>query len=196
MKLEIGVETVDYATPFLKQMAKENQDRIRKALKSAGWWAQREIKKGIRSGAPGGQPYAAFMPPKLRRRLEKAGGNNFWKSKPPLGKLANAVGYEYKNNSVVIGWLSLSAVYLGTKVEKGYTKEITEKMRRFFFKANVPLSNKPIMVIPARPTYGIMRTVLAPQTAGYIEDKLLSYLAKGNPNPVKKNRKYVVVGGS
>ena len=187
---------IDAATPFLQYMAQTKPDWMRKAMKSAGWMIQKEIKVGIRSGSPGGQAYAQFMPPDMRRKLEKAFGNRGKRKYVPLGKLANAVGYQYDQSkqSVKIGWLSGSAVKLGEKIESGSEKTITPKMRDYFFVSGVPLSAKEKLVIPARKTYGPMERQVQPKVAGYVEDKIFEYMQKGTPGPSTTRRKYRVRG--
>lgn len=174
--LEITIN--DSATAFFKYMADTKPEWMRKSMKSAGWWMQKEIKKGIRSGAPGGVRYKPFMPSGMRSNLEKTFGNGGKKTYAPLGKLSNAVGYQYKpeESAVVVGWLSRSAVKLGEKIESGFERIITQKMRNYFFVAGVPLSQKSSMIVAARKTYEPMRNMLEPKTSIYVEDKLYDYM--------------------
>lgn len=55
------ITITDTATPYLNFIAETKPDWMRKALKSTGWMMQKEIKQGIRSGAPGGRRYPNFM---------------------------------------------------------------------------------------------------------------------------------------
>lgn len=176
---ELDIVIFDTATPYLKAMVESKPQWLRKAMKSAGWWMQKEIKAGIRSGAPGGVRYARFMPPGIRSKIERVFGNSGKKNYVPLGKLSNAVGYQYNpaESSVSVGWLSKSAVKLGDKIEAGITRNITQKMRNYFFMAGVPLSSKAAMVIPARKTYEPMRNMLEPKVSSYLEDKIFNYMA-------------------
>ena len=136
------ITITDTATPYLNFIAETKPDWMRKALKSTGWMMQKEIKQGIRSGAPGGRKYPNFMAPARRAAFESAFGAKLrkayqsggraereaWGSKSrnalldmgisartigysPLGKLSNAVGYQYDKGkqSVRVGWLSNSA---------------------------------------------------------------------------------------
>ena len=50
-----SITITDTATPYLNFIAETKPDWMRKALKSTGWMMQKEIKQGIRSGAPGGR---------------------------------------------------------------------------------------------------------------------------------------------
>ena len=199
----------DTATPYLQFIADSKPDWMRKALKSTGWMMQKEIKAGIRSGAPGGKKYSEFMPPAKRAQIEQVFGakvrkayisggraeQDGWGTKSrsaliemgvkassigymPLGKMSNAVGYQYDKNKnyVKVGWLSNAAVRLGKRIESGYNKEITDKMRRAFFTAGVPLNkSKSVFRVPARSTFGPMRTVLAPKIVPYIAGKIDEY---------------------
>ena len=47
--MDIKLELDDMATPFLKELAGNNPKWIASALKSAGYYAQKAIKEGIRS---------------------------------------------------------------------------------------------------------------------------------------------------
>ena len=194
--IDTDLYIIDGATPWLDYMAVTKPDWVRKALKSFGWYAQQRIKAGIRSGAPGGQTYAPFMPPDMRAKLEESFGNNVPRKFWPLGKLANAVGYQYEegNNLVRVGWLSESAIKLGEKIEQGSSKTITEQMRRYFWAAGIPLSNKPQILVPARQTYGPMAAMLAPKAAHCMEDKIIEYMTTGAPPSRAKSKKYRVRG--
>jgi len=194
--MDVDLLIIDGATPWLQYMATTKPDWMRKALKSFGYFCQQQIKTGIRSGDPGGDQYSEFMPPDMRSSLITYHGGKPKRRFPPLGKLVNAVGYEYDagDNIVRVGWLSASAVALGEKIEAGYEKVITEKMRRFFWAAGVGLSDKDAIDVPARHTYGPMQAILAPKAAAFIEDKVLSYAATGAPPARTISRKYRVRG--
>jgi len=192
-----SVTVEDEATPWLQWAMTEFPDFRRKALKSLGWYMQKEIKKGIKSRAPGGRAYAPFLPAKVRRKLDEAFDKKGKRSYAPLGGLAKAVGYQYKSSGdVVVGWLSESAVRLGTKQEKGAKVRITGKMRRAYLAAGIGIKpGRKEVVIPARPTIEPMSDVLVPKAAGYVEGKIWGYLTKGSPiNVPKSRRKYVVRG--
>jgi hypothetical protein len=189
------IEIYDEATPWLKWAMDEFPGFRRKALKSAGWMMQKKIKAGIKSRMPGGRAYAAFMPAKRRRELEIAFGGKGKHRYAPLGKLARAIGYQYREDAgeVVVGWLSRSAVQLGTLHEKGGTTKVTGKVRRGYL-ASIGISKtKKEIDIPARPTIGPMKRVLVPEIPGYVEDKIWGYLIKGSRSGIKASRrKYVV----
>ena len=187
---------------------------------------QKEIKQGIRSGAPGGRKYPNFMAPARRAAFESAFGAKLrkayqsggraereaWGSKSrnalldmgisartigysPLGKLSNAVGYQYDKGkqSVRVGWLSNSAKRLGEQIESGYVKQITEPMRRKLFAAGVPLpKGKSMFKIPARHTYGPMKSALQPKLKPYIEAKIGDYAINGTGAHSASQRKYKV----
>ncbi len=191
--LTISVD--DQVTAWLEWASEEFPALRRKAMKSLGWDFQKKIKAGIRSGSPGGRAYAAFMPPDKRRKLEKVFGNRGKKEYKPLGRLAAAVGYQYQEatGGVIVGWLSHSAVNIGTKMEKGFQKTVTPKLRRAYFAAGLGIS-KPIITVPARPTFEPMREVLTPGAAAYVEGKIWEYLGKGAPPVGTSRRRYLVRG--
>lgn len=194
--MNVDLLVIDGSTPWLEYMATTKPDWMRKALKSFGWYSQQQIKAGIRSGSPGGRAYAEFMPADMRAKLEEIFGNSPKKRYGPLGKLVNAVGYQYDatNNLIRVGWLSDSAVKLGEKIEQGYSKAVTDKMRRYFWAAGVPLSGKNQIDVPGRHTYGPIQAILAPKAAAHIEDKILEYTKAGAPPARAKSKKYRVRG--
>jgi hypothetical protein len=182
-QLEIDVD--DQMTPYLRGIATNNPTWMRKATKSLGWWMQSEIKKGIRSGAPAGAAYEKTVP-SLRRLLEKK------KRFPLLGKLVNAVGYQYNNGNLLVGWLSRNAVFLGSIQEKGKRINVTDRMRRWFFAKGSGVGDG-IVDIPARPTFGPMFKFLEPKAVPYMEAKMIEYW-QNPPQQSSARRRYKVKG--
>lgn len=216
----------DTATPYLEFIAKSKPDWMRKAMKSLGWMMQKEIKSGIKSGAPGGKKYADFMPPAMRAQFEAAFGAKVkrvyqsggkadrekWGTTSradliasgvkestvgytPLGKMYRAVGYQYdaKSGSVKVGWLSNSAKRLGEKIEQGYTKEITEPMRKLLFAHGFQIAKgKTAFQIKPRHTFEPMRIVLTPKIVPYLEDKIGEYALGKKVASGSSSRRYKV----
>jgi hypothetical protein len=199
-----GLKIIDTATPFLKLIAAENPKYIKWALQSTGWWLTKAIKYEIKMGTPGGEKYADFSKIKnqrdtyytvtLTRKSKKTGRlkeirrrfdtNQLVKetgTHKPMGRLANAVGYKYYSDSMrmLVGWLSQSAVDVGTKQELGYTRKITPKMRRLFRYSGIPLGKKSEITIPARPTFGPIYREKAPQIITHVERKIWDYIENG-----------------
>lgn len=188
------VKIIDTATPFFRHVAKTLPREFDRALKSTGWWLQQEIKKGIKAGAPGGQPYKPFTDVTTSRVLDSMRGRGKIKSGKryraarkfrsdhrPLGRLYPATVYRFYKDSrrVVIGWVSASAQRYGAMQEKGTRYQITPKMRRFYWAAGIPLSKgKTFIDVPARPTIGPEYQENAQKVPGYIEDKILGYIQK------------------
>lgn len=172
MKIDIS----DGATPFLQDMIKNQPVWTRKAMQATGLFVRKEIKEGIKSGAPGGVRYAKFMPAEMRAKLENSGKKKF----STLGKMASAVRSKYDPGSlsVSVGWLSKSAIKSGEKIESGQVRPITQKMRDFFKSRNVPLSSKTAMIIPARKTFEPMRNALESKIGQMVEDKVFEYINK------------------
>ncbi|AIF52005.1 hypothetical protein [Pelosinus sp. UFO1] len=172
MKIDIS----DGATPFLQDMIKNQPVWIRKGMQAAGLFVRKEIKDGIKSGAPGGVRYAKFMPAEMRAKLEKTNKKTFG----VLGKMASAVRAKYDpaDLSESIGWISNSAIKRGEKIEAGQVRTITQKMRDYFKSRNVPLSAKPAMIIPARETFDPMRKALEGKISPKVEDKIFEYINK------------------
>jgi hypothetical protein len=186
---------LDSASEVLAYYAAEYPAFIRKAMKSAGWMLQKQIKAGILSGAPGGSQYPAILPQPFRARLDELQGSAVKTDTKIMGKLAQAVGYQYADGVLRVGWLSATAVRYGEMEEEGAVKPFDTQARQRFLAAGLtPRSAKAEIVIPKRPTYTPMFAVLRGQIAPYIEERMDEYLTKGVPAPVKNPRKYVVKG--
>jgi hypothetical protein len=191
----LTVDVLDEADSILSYLAAEYPNLIRKAVKSTGWMMQKQIKVGILSGAPGGSPYAPLIPPPFRPRLDELTSGHAKPDYKLLGQLAQAVGYQYKDGVLLVGWLSDSAILIGTMEEEGAVKPFNTQMRQQFLEAGLhPSKNKTEVVIPKRPTIGPMFRILAPQITPYIADKLDEYETKGLPDVAKNPRKYRVKG--
>jgi len=175
-EIDVGIKIIDLATPFMKFLARSFPRYFDRALKSAGWWLQKEIKAGIRSGAPGGVPYATYSGLMSRRR-----SGRLYRGFPkvPMGRLSRAVGYQFLPNKreVVVGWLSKSAVRLGTKHEEGFQREVTPKMRKYFESYGFPIgASKTHITLPRRRTYGPIYREKGPEVPKYIEGKIWQYI--------------------
>lgn len=195
--MEIKIDVVDEATPWLTWALENKPDWVRKATKSTLWYAQQQIKTGIKSESPGGSRYAERMSADKRHDIEdtsRRGGKRKRRRAGILGNLLNAVGYTYKGDRGVIGWLSNSAVRLGTWHEKSVQETITPKMRRLFFAAGVPLKSSTTRIqLPKRPTYDPMSTELENAIPVHFRNKFIEYLASGGPPAgTRSRRKYIV----
>lgn len=185
MAYELQIGTIDNITPWLDWAISHKPDWTRKATKSTAWYAQQEIKKGIRSGAPGGSTYADRMSAARRHEIEdtsRRGGSKLKRRAGVLGNLLNAVGYQFKTAQVAIGWLSRSAVRIGSWHELGVSQQVTPKMRRLFFAAGVGLKASTTHInLPRRPTYEPMFNYLRDKMPAYFQNKFISYLVNGGP---------------
>jgi hypothetical protein len=186
---------LDSASEVLAYYAAEYPNLIRKVMKSAGWMMQKQIKAGILSGAPGGSKYPAILPQPFRARLDELQGSAVKTDTKIMGKLVQAVGYQYADGVLCVGWLSETAVRYGEMEEEGAVKPFDTQARQRFLEAGLtPRMDKSEIVIPKRSTYSRMFLILQGQIAPYIEEKMDEYLTKGVPDPVKNPRKYVVKG--
>ncbi len=178
MNFEIRFD--DAVSPMLQEIIAEKPQWLGSAMKSAGWWAQRKIKEGISSGAPGVSKYAELIPNWLRSALDKSLGNPSKAYYEHMGKLVNAVGYDASQAAkgiIVVGWLSASAVYVGSKQKLGFITPLTDKMRLAFAAAGVTQSpSKTNIEVPARPTYGPMRNVISIGAPKKVEERLIQYM--------------------
>lgn len=179
--MDIKLELDDMATPFLKELAGNNPKWIASALKSAGYYAQKAIKEGIRSESPGGQPYAAHaLDDWHRAKLERALTGNNRRSYPIMGRLRQAVGYDKSQADagiVTVGWLSQSAAFLGGKQQTGFQTIMTEKMRCAFFAAGMhPGKNKITTETKSRETFAPMTREVQTLASKVMEQRLVSYI--------------------
>jgi hypothetical protein len=194
MQLELRVQ--DGATPFLDRVLAEKPQWFGSALKSAGYWAQQEIKKGIRSGAPGGLPYQELIPSWIRRKIDQALGHDTRQNYTPLGKLVNAIGYDKGRVSegvVTVGWLSTSAVAIGTEQEEGFFNYVSEHMSQAFAAAGYPKEVGAMIEVAARPTYKPMRPIIQTGAPKRVEMKLIQYMqGMSERSAASSNRRYRV----
>lgn len=195
--MHLKIQYEDQATPFLQRVIAEKPKWLGSALKAAGFWAHKEIKAGIKSGAPGGKQYARLMPAYMRRKLENAFGNSTRSTYRPLEKMAQAVGYDKSKanaGEVTVGWLSRSAVRVGTKQEKGFFTTVTERLRNVFHMAGIKLlAGKTQIAVTARPTYGPMKPVVEKGAPRQVELKLINYMQGANERSrAKSTRVYRV----
>lgn len=179
--MDIKLELDDMATPFLKELAGNNPKWIASALKSAGYYAQKAIKEGIRSESPGGQPYAAHaLDDWHRAKLERALTGNNRRSYPIMGRLRQAVGYDKSQADVgivTVGWLSQSAAFLGGKQQVGYATPMTDRMRKAFFAAGLhPSSSKLMITTQPRQTFAPMAPRVREVASAVMQQKIISYI--------------------
>jgi hypothetical protein len=138
------------------------------------------------------------MKAKRRKALDRAFGREAKSSYPVLGKLRKAIGYQFdkRHLEVTVGWLSLSAVQLGKRLEEGFQTPTTHRMRLAFAAAGLGMPRKASFTAPARPTIGPMYDVLQGQIYPHMEDQIWSYLQGNNTRsrPKKPKKKYIVKG--
>ena len=130
--LEINV--TDEIAPLLERMAAHNKGFLKSAAKSLGYFAQKEIKEEVRTGAPGGANFAERRPHKFRAALQGGSAARQW-----YGKMLRAIGYQYADGVVRIGWTSRTAATYGRKQEEGFETEVTSAVRKRYREAGVAL---------------------------------------------------------
>lgn len=191
------IQYSDGVTPLMQQIIDDKPKWFQSALKSTGYWAQKEIKAGIRSGAPGGQKYARLMPAFLRRRLEEAFGHDTRRNYKPLGKLVNAVGYDktkVDRGVVIVGWLSMAAVYIGSKLEKGFFTLVTERLRMIYNMAGIKMLGSTTQItVVARPTYEPMRPIIQAGAPKQMELKMGGYLQGVQERSAARSKRAYIV---
>lgn len=195
--MPVRVEITDSASPWLEWAAKEFPKFAASALKSTGWMMQKEIKKGITSRAPGGRPYPASIPAGKRKLFDKAFGKEPKARYNPMGRLRQAIGYQFdkRRQEVTVGWLSISAVRLGKRLEEGFSIPVSERMRTALAAVGIATSSKHFTVLP-RPTIGPMYDVLESQIYPYMEGKIWEYVQgnRARSQPSKPKKRYIVKG--
>ena len=168
---------------MLKHFLESNPRYFRALGKSVGWMYSKEIKAEIKQGHAGNVEYPERWSLELRRKLDPK-APRLW-----YGQMRKAIGYEYVDGKVNIGWTSATASRYGDLQEQGFKKAVTQKMRNYFRSVGINLgSSIQQLNIPARPIYEPMATEMSPKIAPYVEEKLTSYI-RGNIAFGKKNRR-------
>lgn len=186
MRSIIEIDIADEISPMFADLASKTD--IRRASKSLGWFMQREIKQGIRSGSPGGEAFEDRTAYRVRKAVGGGHAPTSW-----YGKLKNAIGYEYDKGTVKVGWTSRTAAYYGRVQEDGTDREVTSAMRKRFAEAGYPISsNKTEISVPDRPVFKPMARELRSKIAPYVEKKLTEYQLKHIEFGKKNKRKYKV----
>lgn len=182
----LEIDVTDEIQPLLERMAGGSQKALKSAAKSLGWYMQREIKQGVKSGAPGGAVFQERRPYEVRSALGNAG--KYW-----YGRMIHAIGYQYSNGVLRIGWTSNTAAIYGRKQEYGSVTKVTEAIRKKFAVAGYPLRrNKTEIILPERPVFEPMAGELYPQIAPYVQQKLNEYASGDVAFAKKSRRKYKV----
>ena len=182
----ITVDVTDEIQPLLERMALNNPKSLAAAAKSLGWFLQKEIKKGIKSGAPGGETFKERRPYEVRSALGNA-------AKTWYGRMSRAIGYQYHDGILRVGWTSRTAAMYGRKQEFGNVTKVTEEIRKKFARAGYPLRKDTTeIVLPERNVFDPMAGELYPQIAPYVQQKLNEYANGDVAFSKKSRRKYKV----
>ena len=180
------IDVTDEIQPLLERMAGNSRKNISAAAKSLGWFMQKEIKKGVRSGSPGGATFQERRPYGVRAALGNAART--W-----YGRMRNAIGYQYYDGILRIGWTSKTASMYGKKQEFGNVTKVTDEIRRKFARAGYPLRKDTTeIILPERPVFDPMAGELYPQVAPYVQQKINEYASGDVAFSKKARRKYKV----
>ena len=182
----ITVDVTDEIQPLLERMAGMSKKSISAAAKSLGWYLRGEIKKGVKSGAPGGETFKERRPYEVRSALGNA-------AKTWYGRMSNAIGYQYHDGILRVGWTSRTAAMYGRKQEFGNVTKVTEEIRKRFARAGYPLRKDTTeIVLPERNVFDPMAGELYPQIAPYVQQKLSEYANGDVAFSKRSRRKYKV----
>lgn len=182
----ITVDVTDEIQPLLERMAGMSKKSISAAAKSLGWYLRGEIKKGVKSGSPGGETFKERRPYEVRSALGNA-------AKTWYGRMSNAIGYQYHDGILRVGWTSRTAAMYGRKQEFGNVTKVTEEIRKRFARAGYPLRKDTTeIVLPERNVFDPMAGELYPQIAPYVQQKLSEYANGDVAFSKKSRRKYKV----
>jgi len=141
---------------FVAEMKEKIPEASKLALHRVGLKAQRDLRTGVLSGAPGGKPY----PPNHPFTVQRKGS-----SKPMVhhGDFVGAINYQMvADNAVFVGIKrgarkhgSLDTVNLAEIHERGCIIKVTPKMRAYLHSQGLHLKPSTQYIrIPPRPTFG------------------------------------------
>lgn len=182
-----GVEIKDESGPYLRHLADTFPREFNRALRHIGWWMRKEIQDAVYRGGPASARWPRLSQIHAGRALDDAKFEmGRGKRKPPAthpyGRLVHAIGYRHNpaGMSVRIGWLSRSAAQQASKLQKGERIQVTEKMRRFYWAAGVPLSSSTAQInVPARELISPMHREKRLEIQQRIEKRILRNLRPG-----------------
>ena len=184
------IDVTDEIQPLLERMANKSAKSLKSAAKSLGYFMQKEIKEGVRSGSPGGDTFIERRPLEVRRALGGGSAAKSW-----YGRMIRAIGYQYDEGILRIGWTSKTAAAYGRKQEFGYKTYVTNAIRKKFGEAGYPLKKSTnYIVLPERNVFDPMTGELEPQIAPYVQMKLNDYADGAVAFSKKARRKYKVYG--
>lgn len=184
------IDVTDEIQPFLQRMAAQNKKSLKSAAKSLGWFLQKEIKEGVRSGSPGGETFTERRPFEVRKALGGGSAAKNW-----YGRMIRAIGYQYDEGILRVGWTSKTSAMYGRKQEFGYKTLVTDAIRKKFGEAGYPLRpSTRFITLPERNVFDPMSEELQPQIAPYVQEKLNNYVTQDVAFAKKARRKYKVYG--
>lgn len=173
----------DTAEPYLSYLARRFPSEVNRALRHVGWWLRKELQDAVYQGGPDGHPWANLSSPHVRRVFDDLKGFPRSPRTNPFGLLVRAIGYKHEagNMRVRVGWLSRSAATRGGELQRGFTKTVTPKMRRFYWAAGVPLKKETREIrVPARDLFTTMFFLKRREINERIERRVLELLRKSN----------------
>lgn len=186
----IEIDVIDEIQPLLDRLAGKSKKSLKSAAKSLGYFLQKEIKEGVKSGSPGGDTFVERRPYKVRQALGGGSAARQW-----YGRMINAIGYEYNEGTLRVGWTSKTSAAHARKQEFGYQTLVTDAIRKKFAEAGYPLKKSTrYIVLPERNVFDPMAGELQPQIAPYVQMKLNDYADGAVEFSKKARRKYKVYG--
>ncbi|WP_405379570.1 hypothetical protein [Phascolarctobacterium sp.] len=183
----IDVSIRDEITPLITEQMRKTPAFMRGLTKSIGWYVQKGVKTAItRNQISAG--WEERIPLGIRRKLDEKAPRQWY------GRLKQAIGYQYKDGVVEIGWTSSTSAMEGRIQEFGTQRNVTPVLRAYFAKHGVPLKESTTKLdVPARPVFEPAMDVVEPGIAGHVDSKVKQFMEKGSfGGKAKSSRKYVV----
>ncbi|WP_018125701.1 hypothetical protein [Desulfovibrio oxyclinae] len=172
----------DTTAPFMAFLVRTFPSEFNRALGSAGWWLQQEIKNTVYDEDPPGENWPELSEIQQQRVLDDAKGHFRQPATHAYGQLVKAVGYRRDKRlmRVRVGWLSPAAARRAWSLQRGFSTRVTDKMRRFFGAAGLPIPAEDTIESPPRDLITPVYEGSRDEVFERIEQKISYYLGKSS----------------
>ncbi len=128
----------------VRATGRRQEKDLQTAIRVEAFRLRRELKQAIRSGAPGGRPFAPLT--FLARRKQ---GSKRFKPNKPLARLAIPISYHVKNRhpfEIAVGWtgprVSESWKRIAERQQEGFDQRVTDPQESYFRHRGEEISEK------------------------------------------------------